>query len=98
MLITAKTEIKGIHLELSVADAKAVLRNPKKLQTELRVILENYGVELGSEYKGGKEEVDKSLPHFPCPWCEKVYKYQAYLNRHTEKCPNHPGNVTTVDA
>ena len=86
-------------MELSVADAKECLRNPKKIQTELRVILENYGVELGPEHKRGREEkVDKSLPHFPCPWCEKVYKYQAYLNRHTEKCPNHPGRVEKVEA
>lgn len=96
MLITAKTEIKGIHMELSVADAKECLKNPKRLQTELRVILENYGVELGSEHKGGQEVKEEKT--FSCPWCPKEYKYQAYLNRHTEKCPNHPGRTEKVDA
>ena len=95
MLITAKTEIRGIHMELSVMDAKECLKNPKKVQTEIRVILENYGIELGPEHMGGQAK--KEERPFACPWCPREYKYEAHLIKHTEKCPNHPGNVVKVE-
>ena len=84
MLITAKTEIKGIHLELSVADAKDYLKNPKKLQTEIRMILENYKVELGPEHKGGQVADDKP-EKFTCA-CGKEYTHLAWLERHQREC------------
>ena len=85
MLITAKTEIKGIRLELSVTEAKQCLENPGKIQTELRTVLNLYDIELEPE------QIVKDKKLFSCPWCGKEYKFQAHLNRHTEKCPNHPG-------
>ena len=87
MLITAKTEIRGIHLELSVTDAKELLKNPKKLQTEIRTILENYGVELGPEHRGD-QEVKEEKP-LVCPWCQKRYKHKARLDTHTANCPEY---------
>ena len=83
MLITAKTEIRGIHMELSVTDAKDCLKNPKKLQTEIRTILENYGVKLGPEHLGVTEEEKP----FICPWCRKGYVHEARLETHKLNCP-----------
>lgn len=84
MLITAKTEIKGIRLELSIADAKEVLRNPRKIQTEIRVMLKHYDVELPAESITVSTK-KKRARNFVCV-CGKDYTSQVYLDKHQRDC------------
>ena len=90
MLITAKTEIKGLRLELSVADAKGVLKDPSKLQTEIRVMLRHYEIELGTEHEGkyGRNyqdaKKDKKKP-FVCV-CGNDFVHEAWMRKHQKGC------------
>ena len=80
MLITAKTEIKGIRMELSIADAKEVLRNPKKVQTEIRVILEHYKIDVPTA-----TDDKPPVKPFKCV-CGKDYLHKSWMEKHQKSC------------
>ena len=73
-----KTSVKGIAIELSLNEALSFLRDPAKVQTEVRIMLRNGGVSL-------PPDPTKADEREPCPHCGKGF---LKLNIHLARgCP-----------
>ena len=66
-----KVDVRGITLELDTEEAKAFLRDPKHVQTEVRIFLRNAGVEVPENTVNGKTR--KPMERKACPVCEKLF-------------------------
>ena len=84
MKTTLKTEIKGIAVELSIEEAKRFLKDPGRVQNEVRTMLRGGGIEVPDATSKTKEA---------CPHCGKEFKRLAiHLARGCpELRPNYSG-------
>lgn len=61
-----KTEIRGVAVEMSIEEAKTFLKNPSRVQNEVRTMLRGGGVDIPDSPSKGEKEA--------CPHCGKKFK------------------------
>jgi len=80
-----KVDVRGITLELDTEEAKAFLRDPKHVQTEVRIFLRNAGVEVPENAVNGKGR--KTQERKPCPVCQKLFAVGGFKSHVTKMHP-----------
>ena len=63
-----KTEVLGICIELSVVEAKLFLKDPHKVQEEVRIMLSNNGVDIPDR---PQKKTVEGIIIVACPDCGK---------------------------
>ena len=88
-----KTEVRGVAIELSIAEALAFLKDPKRVQSEIHNMLNGGGIEVPGESNYGRQ-----YSMVECPDCGKTLKKRGLKIHQTRGCPGKRVGTSALDS
>lgn len=90
-----KTEVRGVAIELSVQEALNFLKDPARVQAEVRNMLNGGGVKIPD---GKKSQLTIASPMVDCPDCGKRLKKRGLKIHQTRGCPGKRVGASALDS
>ena len=87
-----KTEVMGVAIELSIAEALAFLKDPSRVQNEVGSMLNGGGIEVPDASNYGRQ-----YPMVNCPDCGKQLKKTGLKIHQKRFCPKKRVGASVLD-
>ena len=95
MKMQLKTEVRGVAIELSIQEAFNFLKNPVRVQDEVRNMLNGGGVEIPGNKR---HQLSITSPMVECPDCGKRLKKRGLKIHQTRGCPGKRVGASALDS